>query len=312
MKTIPSYTKILTLGSRYTENALVGEVIIQEKIDGSQFKMGLNDDGKLKIGTKSTIIDHPDENKMFKKGTEYILSIESEIQKFPIDTYFYCEFLQKPNHNVLKYEKVPLNNIVLFDVLYQGKFVERTQLEDIAGRLSIDVVPELYRGTLKDRAVGGGYTNPLDFLKRIIETTPSFLGNELIEGVVIKNYTQTILLGGNVFPLFTKYVRESYKERHEVEWKIKKPKASLQEYIQGFKNENRWIKAILHLKECGLITQSPKDIGILIEEVKDDIMKEEEENIKNYLFKTFKEDILRNSIKGLPGWYKERLLENVK
>lgn len=304
MKNIPTYCKILTLGSRFTENALVGEVIIQEKLDGSLWRMGLNEDGELKMGSKSTIIDHPDENKMFKKVCEYTLSIENEIQKFPRDTYFYSEYLQNPRHNVLHYERVPLNNIMLFDVYSQGKFVKRPQLEDIARKLNVDVAPELYQGTLKD--------NPIEFLKHLIETTHSFLGNELIEGVVIKNYTQTILLGGNVFPLFTKYVRESYKERHAVEWKTNKSKVSLGDYIKSFKNENRWIKAILHLKERGLITQSPKDIGILIEEVKNDIMVEEQENIKEYLFKTFKEEILRNSIKGLPEYYKAKLLENVK
>lgn len=34
MKSIPSYGKILNLGSAFTENAFVGEVIIQEKVDG--------------------------------------------------------------------------------------------------------------------------------------------------------------------------------------------------------------------------------------------------------------------------------------
>jgi len=37
MKAIPSYGKILTLGSAMSENALVGKVFVQEKIDGSQF-----------------------------------------------------------------------------------------------------------------------------------------------------------------------------------------------------------------------------------------------------------------------------------
>jgi len=313
MSSIPSYNKILTLGSAYTENALIGEVVIQEKVDGSQFRFGLDERGDLVVGTKGTIIGHPDENIMFKPGAEYIFSIEKVIKDFfAPNTLFYAEYLQKPKHNVLVYEKVPTNHIVLFDVILGGKYVDRGQLEWIANYLNIDVIPELFRGQLKDRAVGGGYSNPLDHLKRIIETTPSYLGNELVEGVVIKNYNQTILLGGRVFPLFTKFVRSSFKERHETEWKIKRPKESLQEYIEGFKSEARWQKAILHLREKGLLTQSPKDIGPLIKEIQNDILGEETENIKTFLFNKFKEDILRVSIKGCPEWYKEKLLENLK
>lgn len=33
MKSVPGYTKVLTLGSAYTENALVGDVVVQEKVD---------------------------------------------------------------------------------------------------------------------------------------------------------------------------------------------------------------------------------------------------------------------------------------
>jgi hypothetical protein len=282
MSGIPSYCKIITLGSAFTDNALIGEVIIQEKVDGSQFRFGKNEQSKLVIGTKGTIITHPDENKMFKFGSEYIFSIEEKILKYPENSFFYGEYLEKPKHNVLSYEKVPKNHIVLFDAIIGSRYItDRNELTDIANNLDIDIIPELFRGKLKDRAVGGGFSNPLDHLKRIIETTPSFLGNEVIEGCVIKNYNQTIMLGGNVFPLFTKFVRQSYKERHVNEWSIKNPKDSLEEYIKGFKNENRWIKAILHLKEKGLITQSPKDIGILLKEVQNDILTEETENIKN-------------------------------
>ena len=316
MKNIPSYAKVLTLGSTYTENALIGEVIIQEKVDGSMLRMGENEDSELVISSKSQLLHcgkflvNP--YGMFSKGVEYILSIEEKVMKFPKDSYFYCEFLQKPKHNVLNYKWVPKNNIVLFDAIIGSKYQNREELQLIANEFDIDLIPELFRGTLKDRAVGGGYSNPVDHLKRIIETTPSFLGNELIEGVVIKNYGQTILLGGHVFPLFTKYVRETYKERHEVEWNIKKPKNSLEDYIKGFKNENRWQKAVLHLKEKGLLKNAPQDISALIKEVQEDIEMEEKENIKDFLYNKFRGDILRTSIKGVAEWYKEKLLENLK
>lgn len=316
MKSIPHYNKILTLGSAYTENALVGEVIVQEKVDGSQFRFGINEDKQLLIGSKNKIIEPTAPEKMFVKGVEYILSIKDKILEFPPDTYFMAEYLQKPKHNTLCYERVPKNNIVLFDVLQQGKYAAREELEIIAKAFKIDLIPELYEGVIErgriDKGHGGYESKATDFLKRIIKTTPSFLGKELIEGVVIKNYKQTILLGGTVFPLFTKYVREEFKERHNIEWKTKSPKNSLTDYIDSFNSEPRWQKAIIHLKEKELLTNSPKDIGLLIEEIQRDIKEEEKENIKNYLYKHFIKDILRKSVKGFPEWYKEKLLENLK
>lgn len=322
MKSIPCYTKILTLGSRFTENALIGEVIIQEKVDGSQFKFGINEDKELIFASKGVNL-HPIEAEkgiqnvpsIFNPAVKYLLSIKEKLLTLEKDTYFYAETLRKPKHNVLKYERVPRNNIVLFDVVIGSSFANRKKLQEIADYLEIDLIPELWRGDLIEYLKNKndkGYSISVDFLKRLIETTYSFLGSELIEGVVIKNYKQTILLGGQIFPLFTKYVRESFKERHDTEWKIKNPKDSLQDFIKGFKNENRWKKAILHLKEKELLSDSPKDIGLLINEIKEDILLEETENIKQYLFNKFKEDILRNSIMGFPEWYKEQLLNNLK
>ncbi len=314
MNHLPSYVHIATLGSAFTENALVGEVTIQEKVDGSQFRWGLDVKGELKVGTKGTIIGHPDENKMFKEGAEYLFSIETLIKEnFRPNTYFYGEYLQKPKHNVLCYERVPKNHIVLFDSMCEGKYAKRDGLIKIADFLGVDLIPELFRGILKDRAVGGGFTNPLDHLKRIIETTPSFLGKELIEGIVIKNYDQTILIGGQIYPLFTKYVRESFKERHESEWKTASKKTTIDEFIKSFKNEARWQKAIIHLKEQGRLEQSPRDIGNLIKLIQEDIKAEETENIKNFLHDRVIGDIMRVSVMGFAEWYKEFLIkENVK
>jgi len=323
MKQIPHYTKVLTLGSSYTENALVGDVIVQEKIDGSQMRWGINEDEELLFASKgANLVPYFDNGemmnvqKLFVPAVKYLLSQKDVLSNLKRDTYFFGETLMKPKHNVLKYERVPTNNIVLFDVLCQGKWASRQELETWACILNIDVIPELYVGKVERKRVdlgAGGYkSSAIDFMKRMIETTPSYLGNEKVEGVVIKNYAQTILLGGNVFPLFTKYVRESFKEKHDAEWKIKRPKDAIVDFVQGFKSEARWQKAIIHLKEKGELEQNPRDIGKLIKTVQQDIIEEEQENIKNYLYKKFIDDIKRVSIKGLPEWYKQKLMENLK
>jgi len=314
MKHIPSYPKIMILGSAYTENALIGEVIIQEKVDGSQFSFGKNEDGELVCRSKGQQQDLYAPDKMFTAGVEYVKSLD--LSGFEPDTYFYGEYLQKPKHNVLKYSRIPNNHIVLFDVFNKGMFLSRAPLEVYAKELGLEVVPELYKGELDRTRIAdahGGTSSPAsDHLKRIIMTTESFLGGETVEGVVIKNYDQKILLGGMIFPVFTKYVRESFKERHDTEWKIKRPKDSIEDYIKGFCSEARWQKAFQYLRDNSSLEMQARDIPKLIKRVQEDITEEEEANIRETLYNKFIGEIMRHSIKGLPEWWKNKLLDNVK
>ena len=301
MKNLPRYTKVLTLGSSRTENALEGPVIIQEKVDGSQFRFGRNEDGDFALGSRS--VNWVDRNcdGMFNSGVSYLRGVKDRLTK--PDTYFFCEYLSKPKHNTLCYERTPKNYFVLFDVMEHGKWVDRITLEAWAELLDIEVVPELFSGIVGD--------NALDFFKEL-HKTDSFLGKEKIEGVVIKNYNQNIDLGGVIFPLFTKYVREEYKERHGKEWKSQSPKTAVNDFINSFQSEARWTKAISHLRDQGLIEKSPRDIGVLIKAVQKDVIEECEDDIKKYFYDRFIKDILRRSTSGLPEWYKEKLVRDME
>jgi len=301
MQSLPKYTKILTLGSAYTQNALKGEIIIQEKVDGSQFRFGINKNKELVIGTHRTIVTCPEENKMFAKGIKYVQSIEKILKSFPVNTYFFGEYLKTSKHNILEYDRIPNNHIILFDIFSNNKWItKRQELLNYANKLNLEIVPELYKGIIN-----------LENLKKLLNTS-SCLGKELVEGIVIKNYNQTILLGGKVFPLFTKYVRDKFKERHNTQWKKQSKKNSIEKFIHSFNTKARWNKALQYLKENNQLENKPRDIGKLIKRVKDDIIEEETENIKDFLFKKFSCDILRKSTYGLPEWYKNKLLENIK
>jgi hypothetical protein len=63
------------------------------------------------------------------------------------------------------------------------------------------------------------------------------------------------------------------------------------------------------LRERGLITDSPKDIGLLIKEVQQDIEKECIDDIKERLYKHAITGIRRAITGGLPEWYKEELMK---
>lgn len=302
MKSVPRYTKVLAIGSAMTGNALTGEVVIQEKVDGSQFRFGVNQDGEIVMGSKGLDFEGRVE-KMFLEAWNHIMSKEGVMKVIAKDydgeVYLYAEYLRKPKHNTLSYGNIPQNHLVLFDGMGKGSWLSRKELESIAKALDIDLIPELFRGEATT-----------DTIKEFL-TSDSFLGKEKMEGVVIKNYNQSIMLGGMVLPLFTKYVREDFKERNHAEWSTKKPRNNLDLYTQSFKSEARWVKAVQHLRDAGKLEESPRDIGKLIPEVQKDIIEEESENIKNELYKLFIDDIQRAAIGGLPQWYKERLLNNV-
>lgn len=322
MKTIPSYTKILALGSSGTENALIGKVVIQEKLDGSLFGFGVNDYHQITMRSKSVTYGLPESDemiplvvdKMFVKAGESVQRFAKILKENYQNTYFYAEFMQSPKHNTLKYKETPHNNLMLFDGLTNGRWMTREELKTAALLFDIDLVPELWTGDLSvylREKNEKGYSSPGDFLTRMTETTQSFLGDAIIEGVVVKNYEQTILLGGHIFPLFTKYVRESFKELHTLDWKDRQPKDNLHEYINSFGTEARWQKSLIHAKEQGILTNSLKDIQPLIEMVQRDVEEEEKENAKNMLWKMFRKDILGSSIRGFVDWYKKKLLGNL-
>lgn len=293
------YPKVLTLGSAYTENALEGKVVVQEKYDGSQIRWGINQDGIFEVCSRrrKIPIEQPGQ---FKKGIEYLMEAYEEIKPLPPLIMFFGEYLQKPKHNVLKYERIPKNHIVLFDALVDGNYVNREDLERWAEVWGIEAAVELFRGDAT-----------IDILRDLLKGNASSLGKEDIEGVVIKNYDQQIVLGGVVRPLFTKLVQSKYRERKQVADK-KARGMGIERFILSFRNENRWQKALQYLKDEGKLANEPKDIGLLIKRIHKDIEEEETENIRNFLLKKVIKKIKAVSSSGVAEWYKDKLIERLK
>ncbi len=159
MTNVPSYTKVFTLGSVGTERALLGEVIVQEKVDGSQFVFGIDEHGE--VGCRShrqqLVMDYPEG--MFKEAVEYVQRIAPKLAFLNGPIWFYCEYLQKPKHNTLKYNRTPTNHLVLFDVLDVSSGTElwgtRDDVENMACYLEIDAIPEVHTGIVMPALVVG-------------------------------------------------------------------------------------------------------------------------------------------------------------
>jgi hypothetical protein len=294
---IPAFPNIFTLGTVYVKDIFLDEVEITEKIDGSQFSFG-KINGALHMRSKEAQLYSGAPVSMFKLAMDYIESIQDRI---PDNTIFHAEYLSKCKHNTLKYDRVPKNNIILFGARdTTERMYSYVDLGMFAQGFDIEVVPLLYRGMI----------NNVDQLLNYFDTI-SALGGTKIEGVVVKNYNRTALVGGMVLPLMCgKMVSEEFKEKHGVNWDKNKGVNKLEAFCQSFRTEARWQKAVQHLRDSGQLAEEPSDIGKLIKAVNIDIEAEEEVYIKEWLYREFKGQLLRTATRGLPEWYKEKLLEN--
>ncbi len=302
MSRIHRYPKIFNVGNEYIPNLFEGEVEVTEKIDGSQWGWGVDKEGNIVMRSKGKEVYFEDYENMFEKAVSWVDKNREKIKSWGNDTYFYGEFLSNPSHNILQYERVPKNNIMLFGArINGGKFVSKyNELQKIADSLGLEPVPILFRGEIKT----------FDELKTLLNEK-SILGKEIIEGMVIKNFNQPIVIGNRPQPSFGKYVREKFKERHRKGWNKKfSPKNKLEQFINSFRTEARWQKTVQHLREAGELENAPRDIGKLLVEIEQDIKAEEKENIKAELYDLFIDQITRTAKGGFPEWYKRRLAEN--
>lgn len=291
---VPSYSSPFAVGHKAVADLFQGTVIIQEKVDGSQFSFGLNSDGDVECRSKGAQLHITAPDKMFAKGVETVLALKPLLR----DRYTYRgEYLAKPKHNVLAYDRTPKGNVVLFDVEAPGQYYfTPEELAEEADRLGLESVPVLFRGEVKDP----------NLLRGLLDSV-SILGGAKIEGVVVKNYEK---FTEDKKAMMAKFVSEAFKEVHAGEWRAANPptQGDVQtSLIAAYRTPARWAKAVQHLREAGTLEGAPRDIGALVKEVKADVEKECTEEIKDALFAHFWPHIARGLTGGLPEWYRDQL-----
>ncbi len=294
---ISTFPKIWHVGSlEVRDNLFTGGVEVTEKIDGSQIGFGLMSDGKLCIRSKGTIIYHdtylraPDS--LFKGAVEYIISIKDKLHE---QTSYYGEVVSTNKHNTLKYNAVPRNYIVLYGIQSKGFWCDDHDiLTREVDKLGFDSVPLLYHGVISD-------------LKQLDEflNTESYYGGTKIEGMVIKNYNQVAVSAYSTM-CFGKYVSEAFKEANHAGWAAKPSK--IENFYASFTNKARWEKTLQHLRDDGKLTDTPKDIGLIIETTLSDFETEEAANLKEQLYTLYVRQVKQFVVKGLPEYYKAHLV----
>ena len=287
-----SYPSVYAIGHKAIEGLFNAPVVVEEKVDGSQFSFGvLGGELVCRSKGKQLIIDAPE--RMFERAVETAKELAPLLHP---EWVYRGEYLQKPKHNTLAYDRVPAKNIIGFDINtgleeYISPEKKRAEFE----RLGLECVPLLYSGIVETLEMFNG------FLDRV-----SVLGGCKVEGVVVKNYT---LMTAEKKAAMGKYVSEAFKEIHAEEWRKANPTSGdiVDQLIGRYRTPARWQKAVQHLREMGKLSETPSDIGALMREVPSDVLGECKDEIMGILFGHFWKKIQRGLTAGLPEWYKQEL-----
>lgn len=309
---IPAYPHIIHIGERGTDTLLVGDVYVEEKYDGSQFRIGYTNADGIILGSHKQDIDAFNRPKMFEKGIEYAETLGDKMKYLmesfngAVGVFAYCEYFAGPRQNTLVYSKIPQNHLMLFDFLvifndFSEYWVNPNNLRGFADDLGISCASVL-----------GVYNNPpIDILMdaKWFDQNSS-LGGPTVEGVVFKNYDQLSTYNNRAQPTFAKFVSKQFKEKNDKSWSDAKPLNGADAIVARYKGvEARWKKSIQHAAEQGLLTFQPKDIGMLCKMIVDDVVDEEKEAIKEALWKVFNSSIAKAAVAGFAEYYKEKLNE---
>jgi hypothetical protein len=297
---IPSYPKVYNLGHTAIADLFKDPVIVEEKIDGSQFSFGILD-GKLCARSRTKQIDLDDPDNLFAVAVERIRSIEHLLREGMV---WRGEYLAKPRHNGLAYDRVPHKNIMIWDIETApgsgfGPFLEPETRRMLADLLGFESVPALFAAS---RAL-----SMEDFGVHFFDRT-SILGGQKIEGVVIKNYHR---FGRDGKILAGKFVSPCYKEIQRKQWTRDNPgvKDILALLVAEHRTDARWEKAIQHVREAGELTDEPRDIPALIKALHVDLDEECRSEIANRLAEWAMPKVKRGVVRGFAEYYKHRLME---
>lgn len=289
-----SYPKIWALGHRETADIFKSPVVIEEKIDGSQFNFGkFGEEIKIRSRGGEIVPDAPE--KMFISAINTVRELAPLLKS---GWTYSGEYLSKPKHNVLAYNRIPKKCLIIFDIKTGNEqYLSYADKKAECERLGLEVVPLVFEGI---------YENPTEILKLIDNI--SLLGGQKMEGVVVKNYT---LFGSDKKVVMGKYVSEGFKEIHKVDWRANNPGRGdiVALLTDSLRTPSRWHKSVQHLREKGILEGSPKDIGKLIKEFEEDLLIEAQDLIKQKLFEWAFPQILRGAKRGMPEWYKEFLVK---
>jgi hypothetical protein len=281
---------------------------IEEKIDGSQFSMILNDNNTLSFYNKKSLINNT--NTTFMK-TISMLKFNFENKNILNPNYIYHgESVCKLKHNVVVYERTPKNYFICYDIFdistktFLSPELKKTELD----RVGLEMVPILFYN--QDPNI-----SPYDKCKELISqieenNIKSYLGGTP-EGIVLKHHA--FKQHDKTSATKLKYVTTIFKERHQT----KQPKfeASADDFLEqlgkSFSTEARFQKAYQHLVENERIDSTNvkrNDLDKIIGELGFDFDKEYKEEMMLLLWVEFSPIIKKYARENVGRWFTDNFL----
>ncbi|KKL65222.1 hypothetical protein LCGC14_2157120 [marine sediment metagenome] len=289
---LSDYPKIHQMYHREVHRMKGHQVVIQEKIDGSQISSGRKD-GKLFVRSKNQMIDIENPNGMFAPAVDILRD-----RTLPDGYVFRGEYLKTPKHNVLNYDRIPKDHIIIYDIEFHdgsNHYLDITAMSEMATAYEFEVVPTLWVGLFDDI--------DQELIDELMKNT-SILGGQLIEGLVFKCYD---VFDSRDKTLMCKFVRPEVREM--ISGKRGKTRRDIIEEIgERLATPARFEKGVQHLRDSNMLVDEPKDIGVLMRELNRDF-EEHVDEIKNLLYTNFRKDIIRVANRGFAEWYKAKLIE---
>lgn len=193
-----NYGKVHRLGKEETDGILVGTVAVQEKVDGANTSIWVDDEGKLKMGTRTRTL--PDEGDEFNGFVSYVRNHSGICALLTLHPNFrlYGEWLVK---HTIDYKATMYKKFYLFDIWVEDNdvgdhFLHQEQVASYAKEFGIEIVP-MYTPLVNPTA----------------EQLQEFVGKSEFgdrgEGVVLKNLD---FVNGFGEMVYAKIVTESFKE----------------------------------------------------------------------------------------------------
>lgn len=268
-------------------------VIIQEKVDGSQLTVFRDGHGELHFYNRSKPC-----NPKTSAFMNAWLSIQSKKDSFREGLYYHGEAFTSRFTNTCKYDRAPKFFWMVYEIVTQeNRVLSPAEMAEVLEGTGFETVQLIYDserdGPVEDLQLF------IDCIMLDIEESKllSSLGRTP-EGVVLK-----VLNNGSNENGFTttrcKYVRPVFSEMNHSK-KERLPSLSDAEFIQElgkvYDTDARRQKAFQHLKEAGLWKEKlESNIPAMIAELDADLLKEEEEQLKNLLFVRFWPIISKNA-----------------
>jgi len=291
---IHSYPKIYNFGHPAIADLLLDDVVVEEKVDGSQFSFCLTEDNGVQCRSHRKEVSINEPMNMFEDAVNAVMRIW---QMLKVGWVYRAEYLRKPKHNTICYSRIPNDTLIIYDIeTSPNTFLGLKDKKDEAEMLGFECVPSFFFGRVKGA----------DEIKTFLDNE-SILGGSKVEGIVVKNYQR---FGRDGKVMMGKHVSEAFKEKNKAIWKNKNPggKSFVQNLIEIYRTEARWQKAVQHLEEDGALENSPVDIGPIMREIHKDLADECAEEIKEKLFEWAMKQIKRGVCSGAAEWYKGKLI----